>query len=176
MNDTNGANRETWLRQIVDAYEAQLIRYAARLLNGDADRARDVVQDALLKLCRDPSLAPQDRIGPWLFTVCRNRALDIRKKESRMHPLNDVQADSQASRETNQAEALEKQESTGRLMQMLGQLPDNQQEVLRLKVEHDLSYREIGKVLGISVSNVGYLIHQGMKTLRRRYVLSEGSA
>lgn len=176
MNETNGVSREAWLREVVETYESQLVRYAARMLDGDVERARDVVQDALLKLCRDSSLAFKEHIGPWLFTVCRNRALDIRKKESRMHPLNEVQADSQSSRETNQAEAMENREDAGRIRRMLGDLPDNQQEVIRLKVEHDLSYREIGNVMGISVSNVGYLIHQGMKTLRQRYVLSEGSA
>ena len=159
-----------------ETQHARGVMTVERLLDGDVERARDVVQDALLKLCRDPSLAFQDHVGPWLFTVCRNRALDIRKKESRMHPLNDVQADSRPSRETNQADAMENREAAGRIQKMLCDLPDNQQEVIRLKVEHDLSYREIGKVMGISVSNVGYLIHQGMKTLRQRYVLSEGSA
>jgi RNA polymerase sigma-70 factor (ECF subfamily) len=38
--------------------------------------------------------------------------------------------------------------------------------VLYLKFQQGLSYKEIGKVTGHSVSNVGFLIHTGMKTLR----------
>jgi RNA polymerase sigma-70 factor (ECF subfamily) len=45
-------------------------------------------------------------------------------------------------------------------------LPANQREVLYLKFQQGLSYKEIGKVTGHSVSNVGFLIHTGMKTLR----------
>jgi RNA polymerase sigma factor (sigma-70 family) len=176
MNERNGTSREVWLRQVVEQYECRLVRFVTRLLAGDVERARDVVQDAFLKLCREDTESVQDHVGPWLFTVCRNRALDIRKKESRMNPLSDVQAASRPSREPNQAETLETRESAGQALKLLASLPDKQQEVIRMKVEHGLSYREIGSVLGISVSNVGYLIHQGMKTLRHRYVLSEGSA
>lgn len=176
MNERIATSREAWLRNVVDEYEGRLVRYATRLLGGDVERARDVVQDALFKLCRDDSLAKPDHVGPWLYTVCRNRALDIRKKESRMNPLSDVAAASRPSREANQAEALERRETAGRAMRLLAELPSNQQEAIRLKVEDGLSYREISKVLGVSVSSVGYLIHQGMKTMRQRFVLSEGSA
>ena len=46
------------------------------------------------------------------------------------------------------------------------ELPDNQQEVIRLKFQNDLSYREISEITGLSVSNVGFLLHVGIKRLR----------
>jgi RNA polymerase sigma-70 factor (ECF subfamily) len=49
-------------------------------------------------------------------------------------------------------------------------LPDNQQEVIRLKVQNGLSYREISEVTGLSVSNVGFLLHKGIKTIREKMV------
>ncbi len=48
----------------------------------------------------------------------------------------------------------------------LSQLPDNQQEVIRLRIEHGLSYAQISEVTELSVGNVGYLLHTGLKTLR----------
>ena len=53
--------------------------------------------------------------------------------------------------------------STARLM---AGLPPNQQEVLRLKFQHSLSYREISSITGLSETNVGFLIHVGIKRLR----------
>ncbi|MEN8713450.1 MAG: sigma factor-like helix-turn-helix DNA-binding protein [Verrucomicrobiales bacterium] len=37
---------------------------------------------------------------------------------------------------------------------------------MRLKFQGDLSYKEISEVTGLSVSNVGFLIHTGIKRLR----------
>ena len=45
-------------------------------------------------------------------------------------------------------------------------LPPNQQEVIRLKFQHGLKYKEIAAVTGLSVSNVGFLIHTAIKQMR----------
>ncbi len=62
----------------------------------------------------------------------------------------------------------EQNDSAGRAQQLVGNLPENQREVIRLKFQDDLSYREIAAVTGLSVSNVGFLIHRGVKTLREQ--------
>ena len=62
----------------------------------------------------------------------------------------------------------EQNESAGRAQQLVGNLPENQREVIRLKFQDGLSYREIAAVTGLSVSNVGFLIHRGVKTLREQ--------
>ena len=63
-------------------------------------------------------------------------------------------------------EAAERQELGARVMSLLDTLPPNQREVLRLKFQNGFSYQEISRISGHSVSNVGYLIHVGIKTLR----------
>ena len=65
------------------------------------------------------------------------------------------------------AAAFEQRESALLLRQLVADLPDNQQEVVRLKFEQGLSYREISEVTGKSVSNVGYLLHHGIAQLRQ---------
>lgn len=57
-------------------------------------------------------------------------------------------------------------DSGAKVMRLLDRLPDNQQEVIRLKFQNDLSYREISEITGLSVSNVGFLLHVGIKRLR----------
>ena len=69
-----------WLGEALERFERPLTAYARRL-TGDLDAARDVVQDAFLKLCQRPFQPNDPRLGPWLFRVCRNRAIDHLRKE-----------------------------------------------------------------------------------------------
>ncbi len=158
-----------WLQSVFDQFEAPLVSYAARLV-GDADRGRDVVQDVFLRLCRQGSNRPRDHIAAWLYTTCRNRALDICKKERRMTALPPHAPETADVAVTDPASAAEQQEDAHRANAALDRLPENQQEVIRLKIEHGLKYREIAEVTGLSTSNVGYLLHQGLHTLRRQLV------
>ena len=52
------------------------------------------------------------------------------------------------------------------MLDLLDALPANQREVIRLKFQNGFSYQEISRISGHSVTNVGYLIHAGLKTLR----------
>ena len=63
-------------------FESPLIGYAATILN-DPDRARDVVQDTFIRLCQQDPGKVRDHLKSWLFTVCRNRALDLLRKDKR---------------------------------------------------------------------------------------------
>lgn len=65
-------------------------------------------------------------------------------------------------------EQAERRELASRVVDLLDDLPVNQREVIRLKFQNGFSYQEISRISGHSVSNVGYLIHAGMKTLRGR--------
>ncbi len=74
---------------------------------------------------------------------------------------------------TDPASAAELQENAHRANAALNPLPANQQEVIRLKIEHGLKYREIAEVTGLTITNVGYLLHHGLHTLRRQLVHQE---
>ena len=63
-------------------------------------------------------------------------------------------------------DAAEQQDSVDKILSLLAELSANQQEVLRLKFQHGLSYREISAVTGLTETNVGFLIHVGIKRLR----------
>ncbi|HUT92280.1 MAG TPA: sigma-70 family RNA polymerase sigma factor [Thermoguttaceae bacterium] len=165
MSGDDASDRGRWIRSVVDRYEGQLVRYAARI-TGDVERGRDVVQDAFLRLCREDRAQVDGHLAEWLFTVCRNRALDVKRKEKRMQSLPVDQAVKQPSGEPDQAIAAEVRDTADHVRRLLETLPENQQEVLRLKFQAGLSYREISRVTELSVSNVGYLIHTAIRKLR----------
>jgi len=156
-----------WIASVLRQYEGPLTLYAGRITR-DVERARDVVQEAFLRLLREDRAAVEPHLAEWLYTVCRNKALDVRRKESRMTGLNEVASAFEPSRDPGPDERIEQDETAAVALRHLARLPENQQEVIRLKFQHGLSYKEISSITRLSVSNVGFLIHTGMKALRRR--------
>ncbi|RKY20082.1 MAG: sigma-70 family RNA polymerase sigma factor [Planctomycetota bacterium] len=159
------AEDQSWIRDAIARYEGPLLRYAAGLTR-DRERARDVVQDTFMRLCRAERAAVERRLAPWLYTVCRNRAIDVCRKEGRMGSTTDEAA--VIGHEAEPAAAVEARETHSRALDLIGRLPDKQREVIRLKFQSGLTYAQIAEVTSLSVSHVGVLIHHGMKTLRGR--------
>ena len=162
---------------LLDRYERVLIRYA-RSITGDLDSARDVVQETFIKVARGEMRKPLDssrngsngagespaHIEAWLFTVTRNGALDHQRKHSRIIPM--TLPDDRACAAPGPDATLAQRENATAIFGMLDALSANQREVIRLKFQNDLSYREIAGVTKLSVTNVGFLIHAGLKKLR----------
>ena len=171
---------------LLDRYERPLVRYALSILR-DLESARDVVQETFIRYVRTSGTGdapvsdglpegedssdsdtlhppPPDRVAAWLFTVCRNRALDYHRKHSRIVPMNFP--DNRAAEEPSPAAYLESRDTAASLLQLVDSLSPNQREVIRLKFQSDLSYKEIAEVTQLSVTNVGFLLHTGLKKLR----------
>ena len=157
----------SWVASVLAEYEQPLTRYAVHI-TGDIEQAREVVQDTFLKLCHQKPARIRAYLAQWLYTVCRNRALDVRRKERRMTGISDAQLQLQAHPAPEFSRALEEEEQLAEVLTVLNTLPANQQEVLRLKFQSDLSYLEISQITNLTVSNVGFLIHTGLKTIRER--------
>jgi RNA polymerase sigma factor (sigma-70 family) len=157
-----------WVRSAVERFEAPLTAYAGHVLGGDVDRARDVVQEAFLRLIAQDRAKVGPHLTEWLYTVCRNLAIDVRRKERRMELLNDADADSATSNAPHPGARAELDDAMSHVLRSLRQLPRNQQECIRLKFQGGLSYKQISEVTNLTVTNVGFLIHTGLKTLRQR--------
>jgi RNA polymerase sigma-70 factor (ECF subfamily) len=156
--------KSTWIAEALDRHEKHLVRYATSIL-GDMERAREVVQETFLRLCKENPASIGSHLAQWLFTVCRNLAFDVRKKETRMSPLTDP--DSFPAVFEKPGGSLEREEMMSQVLRVMETLPKNQREVLRLKFQCDLSYKEISEVTQLSVTNVGFLIHTAIKTVRK---------
>jgi RNA polymerase sigma-70 factor (ECF subfamily) len=157
---------EPILSEWVGRYEQPLLRYTCQI-TGNPETAKEVVQDTFLKILREPDKAPSPLTRPWLYRVCRNRAIDVLRKENRMETMTDEYQEGLIDSGPTPDEATAQSETGVRLMSMIRRLPDRQQEVLCLKFHSGMSYREIAKTTELSESNVGFLIHQAIQTLRR---------
>ena len=156
-----------WIGEVLEEYQAGLIRYAMRI-TGDLEKARDVVQDTFLQLCKQEPARVKGHLAQWLYTVCRNRALDVRRKESRMTVLQEVDGFTTVDPARSPAQQMEARETVTEVLGALQELTPNQQEVIRLKFQDGLTYKEISQITSLSTSNVGFLIHTGIKKLRQK--------
>ncbi|MBX7208695.1 MAG: sigma-70 family RNA polymerase sigma factor [Verrucomicrobiaceae bacterium] len=154
------------VKEALDLYESSLIAYAASLLNGDIDRARDVVQDTFLKLWLADPEKVRENVKAWLYTVCRNRAFDVLRKEQRLDLGNDEIITEHRDWRPDPSQSSDTHELCDRIWQLVEHLSANQQEVLRLKYIHDCSYKDIAAATGLSVGNVGFLMHVAIRKLR----------
>ena len=163
-------NHRQRLHDAVARYHRPLVAYA-RAHTGDLERARDVAQDTLLRLCQQPADTfdrdIEPRLAAWLFTVCRNRLIDLHRKETRMTPADTQLMDqSTAAHNPTPADDADDHDQQNHLRQLVADLPTHQREVVQLRFQGGLAYREIAEVTGHSPSYVGVLLHQAIKQLR----------
>lgn len=157
--------REQFIGRAMMDHESSLIGYAATILN-DSDLARDVVQDTFIRLCQQDISKVRDNLKSWLFTVCRNRALDLLRKNKRIQPIDAIRWQKVAGPDLQPDQQADFDDRLARVMTLLKRLSDNQREVILLKFQQGLSYQEIQKITGLTSGNIGFLIHTGLKRIR----------
>ena len=153
--------------ELLRRYEVPLLQYATRI-TGNSEGARDVVQETFIKFQRNGAVTPE-KTATWLFTVCRNGALNVCRKERRVMYLDEAVIASREDEQLMPFGRIEQREASGFLMKILATLPARQQEVLQLKFQNDLSYQQIAEITKTTANSVGVLIHTALTTLRQRY-------
>jgi RNA polymerase sigma-70 factor (ECF subfamily) len=162
-----------YVARALEVHEGPLLRYANSLCR-DMELARDAVQDTFIRLWQAEEKGLPDRLAPWLYKVCRNRVFEIMRKERRMQPT-DPHELTLAGQAPSPERVVVEGEMERALAALVGKLPPREQELIRLKFQNDLSYQEMSGVTGLSVSNVGFILHNVLKTLRRQAALAHGN-
>lgn len=160
-----------WIRNAVERHEAPLLRFATALI-GPA-HAADVVQDTFLRLVGARREEVEGHLLGWLFTVCKNRALELRRSPAHRAVALE-EGGEMMSTEPTAAEVLEQRDDRSRVMRLIDELPERHREVVALRFAGGLSYREIAGVTGLTETNVGFILHTALKTLKKR--LSDAEA
>ncbi len=154
------------LEDAMENYQASLLRYATRVLN-NAEAAQDVVQETFIRLNSnlDKIRTRGVQVKGWLFRTTHNAAVDYIRKESRRRNLHERQS-KQADLFANDPDAQkERDEKQALVMQHLNSLKPKEREVLVLRLQEGMSYKEIAGVLKRSEGYVGTLIHTATKKL-----------
>jgi RNA polymerase sigma factor (sigma-70 family) len=148
------------LRQVFEAEESPLLRYAQGLL-GQRETAEDIVQDAFVKLQAHWEEVANPRA--WLFRCTRNLALNYIRDHKRETPIAEGQEFSDHKNDPRQT--LGKLEALGTLQLLVAELNEDDRQLISLKYHHGLKYDQISQRTGLSVGNVGYKLHHALKNL-----------
>ena len=133
------------MEELFSALESPLLSYALRLL-GERAAAEDVVQEAFMKLHAQFAEVREPR--RWLYRTVHNLALNQRRQAGKIVALPQSVDDQAASADTTDPEPLPDEqivrwEGIGLVRLSLGTLDERSREVIRLKFNEDLSYKEI---------------------------------
>lgn len=159
--------RET-IEELFTALESPLLSYALRLA-GDAAVAEDILQEAFMRLHAQFGEVREPR--RWLYRSVHNLALNHRRQAGKTVPLN-PSGDNDAPAANDPAdpqplpdEQIARWEGIGLVRLSLDSLDDRSRELVRLKFNEELSYKEISARTGLTISHVGYLLHHALKTI-----------
>lgn len=165
MSADQAQTKRDWVLAALDEFESRLTRYALRLTN-DAHAASDAVQHTFLRLCDETPAKLGGRLAPWLFAVCRNKALDLLRAKSNGAAASAAKdADQRIGREPDPAEAIESQELYLRLRSVVLELPASQREILDLWAE-GFRYREIAEITSLREGTARVFLHRAFAALR----------
>jgi len=162
-----GESRMSQMEAIVVEHETALLRYATRLTNNPF-AAQDIVQNVFIKLFKGwkKGMQPSKQLKGWLYRVTHNEAVDHIRRESRLSLLHNKHAEEEANvcpdGRNCPVTVDERKQVT---LSHLRKLDPREQQVVLLRLEEGLSYREISEITGRSEGNVGNILHHAVRKL-----------
>lgn len=163
---------------LVNKYKQPVTNLIYRTL-GDATEAEDLAQNVFVQVYKSAHrYQVSAKFTTWLFTIARNLCLNEIRRRSR-HPADSLDAphpehEDQPLRQFEDAktfsppDALLHGELEQKIQQALSDLPENQRLAILLCRQDELSYEDIARVLGCSLSATKSLIHRGRETLKQK--------
>jgi RNA polymerase sigma factor (sigma-70 family) len=154
--------------ELFAALESPLLGYAFRY-TGALPAAEDVVQEAFMKL--HAQFESVERPRQWLYRTVHNLALNHRRAAGKTVSL-DVSVSEDAPHAAEAAdpallpdEQIIRLEGIGLVRISLGALDERSRKLIHLKFNEDLSYKEIAARTGLTTGNVGFILHNALKTI-----------
>ena len=162
--------------ELVGKYQQPVLHFIHRTLRDEAE-AEDLAQNVFLQVYKSRARYRQTaKFSTWLFTIARNLCLNELRRRSR-HPAESLDETSpdhedqprhQIEDQTRPSppDALLHGELAGKIADAVAALPENQRTAILLCRQEDLSYEDMAKILGCSLSATKSLIHRGRETLK----------
>jgi RNA polymerase sigma-70 factor (ECF subfamily) len=162
--------------ELVTKYQQPVMNFIHRTLR-DETEAEDLAQNVFLQVYKSRARYQQTaKFSTWLFTIARNLCLNEIRRRSR-HPAESleqtqIENDDQPRLQIEDhavilpPEILLHGELSQKIAEAVAALPENQRSAILLCQQEDLSYEDIAKILGCSLSATKSLIHRGRETLK----------
>lgn len=151
---------------LVSRHHASAFRVAQGILRHEED-ASDAAQEAFLKAFKGlRGFREEASFKTWLLTIVTNEARGILRKAGRKREVELDAAGPVASSDISAADAMERSETGTRMRELLSRLPEKQKQAVTLRIFEDLSFREIGEIIGSSEGAARVNYHHGIRRMR----------
>jgi RNA polymerase sigma-70 factor (ECF subfamily) len=168
----SGMSIEVFKQRILPMKD-KLFRLAFRLLQ-HVQEAEDSVQDVMAGVwARREQWGDWTSIEAYCMTATRNNCLD-RLRRRRVVPVAEDRASEVSSPDRNPYEKIMDKQLIQRIRQCMDALPENQQQVIRLREMEGFSYKEIAEVLQMTLEQVKINLFRGRNAIRKLIIEREG--
>ena len=147
-------------QDLYDSYATEVYRFA-HWLSGDGTEADDITSETLVRAWAHNETIRTETLKAYLFAIARNVYLQRRRKGKRQVALDDVYPDPTPGPQAVVESRLELQ----RVREVLQGLAEIDRAAFVLRVQHDLPYAEIARILGISLTTAKVKVHRVRKKL-----------
>ncbi len=160
MNDTDD------IQKMYQEYAVPIKRYVLSLC-GNETVAEDVTADTFYKAIKNIDSFQSGRMFTWLCTIAKNTYLDlIKKKESSNLSLTEEMENQVPDEQLQPEQAMLQREDRMQLYSMIQRLLPEERDVVYLRIFADLSFREIGTVMGRSENWARVIFYRSKNKLK----------
>lgn len=167
MDISSEIEKDEYFEWIYDNYFERVYKFLSYRL-GNRSELSDLTSIVFLKIYEALDSYDNDKgtLDVWIFRIARNTLYDYYRKNSKrkfvsMDQIEDLfESDHRVERE------VEKKSEVEYLRNLVAYLPEREKNIIALKFGAELKNTEIANLLGLSVSNVGVILHRTISQLR----------
>ena len=149
---------EPALEMLINRHQARIFNFINSKVN-DRDTAEDIFQDTFIKVIRTLKGGQYNEEGkflPWIMRIAHNLVIDFFRKNNRMPKVKNTEEfdifQFISDNSTNVEHSLVQEQVVKDLQKLVQELPEDQKEVLIMRLYRDMSFKEIAENTNVSIN------------------------
>ena len=167
------AGDENSLSILINRHQSKIYGFIYSKLS-DRDMADDIFQDTFIKVIKtlkSNSYNEEGKFLPWVMRISHNLIIDHYRKNKKMPMFRETEDFSIFSIMSDNVPNIESQLITSQvesdLRKLIEELPEDQKEVLVMRMYQDLSFKEISELTGVSINTALGRMRYAIMNLRK---------
>jgi len=167
------AGDESALATLIERHQSKIFGFIYSKV-ADRDVSDDIFQDTFIKVIKtlkSNSYNEEGKFLPWVMRIAHNLVIDHFRRNKKMPMFRETEEFSIFSIMSNNEPTIENQIITNQvesdLKRLIEELPDDQKEVLVMRMYQDLSFKEIAELTGVSINTALGRMRYALLNLRK---------